>query len=143
MQNAVHFGEQTGFLVETVAVQGPGRVTLDAVLLVSAAHSCRSFLTSVFSCRKRGRSQAGSAQASARAHLVHLLGDRPTVVKIFTRSCLLILYRGDCFSANAFRVPVSEQLLSTDTALLDLVLGLEGRFIAMFICLLRKTFSNA
>lgn len=71
---------------------------------------------------------------SAGARSVHVLGDRPIVVKIFTRSCLPILYYGDRFSANAFRVPVSEQLISADTALLHLVLGL-----GMFICL---PFSN-
>ena len=57
---------------------------------------------------------------SAGAHSVHVLGDRTTVVKIFTRACLPILYHGDCFSANAFRVPVSERLVSADTALLSI-----------------------
>lgn len=115
-----------GFSAEEVAVDGrPGRVTLGTALLVSAAQSCRKVSLEVSIC-------AGKESAGARS--VHVLGDRPTVVKIFTRSCLPILYYGDRFSANAFRVPVSEQLISADTALLHLVLGL-----GMFICL---PFSN-
>lgn len=39
-----------------------------------------------------------------------VLGDRPTLVKIFTRSCIPILYLSDHCSANASRVPLSQHL---------------------------------
>jgi len=96
-----------------------------------------SFLRSGYSCWKSGCSQPGSAQTSARAHSVLVLGDRPTAVKVFRRSCLPILCHGDCFSADAFRVPVSERLVSADTARLHVV-----RSLGVSVCLPRKTFSN-
>lgn len=85
---------------------------------------------------------AVSARASAGALSLLVFGGSPAAFKIFTRSPLRILYYGDCFSVNAFRVPVSELQVSADAALPDLVPSLDTQFIWMFICLLRDTFWN-
>lgn len=110
----------------------PGRVGLDAALLVSAGNVSLEVMFML----EKGTLPARRSDQSARAHSVHVLRDRPTVVKIFTRSCLL-LYHSDCFSADASRVLVSEWLLSADTTVLHFVLSL-----GMLVCLPRKTFSN-
>lgn len=85
---------------------------------------------------------AVSVWVSAGALSLLVLGGSPVAFKIFTRSSLWILYYGDCFSVNAFRVPISELQISADAALPDLVPSLDSRFIWMFIRLLRETFSN-
>lgn len=123
-----------GFPVKVVAVSGRGGGRFGCCPLgFCCSFLWEKFLRNEHLCWERECSQPeNSNQNLPRFTPMCVLGDRPTLVKIFTRSCIPILYHSDHCSANASRVPLSQYLY-----LLHLLLGL-----GLFIPLLRQAFSN-
>lgn len=115
-----------------------GGFGLGASLLVSAAHFCGKSSLEMSICAGKGDApNLGIQSESAEARSMCVLGDRPTLVKIFTRSCIPILYHSDHCSANASRVPLSHHLY-----LLILLCSIYCWVLGCSSLLLRQAFSN-